>query len=61
MPAREPGLLRGEDTALIRPYVVTPEERQERRLQRGRRRALWLAAYGVDAGPRWIHGVEVMG
>ncbi|AJT64872.3 hypothetical protein T261_3202 [Streptomyces lydicus] len=34
---------------------------QERRLQRGRRRALWLAAYGIDAGPRWIHGVEVMG
>ncbi|MEV0368331.1 hypothetical protein AB0I10_00600 [Streptomyces sp. NPDC050636] len=61
MPAREPGLLRGEDTALIRPYVLTPEERRERRLQRGRRRSLWLAAYGYDAGPRWIHGVEVAG
>ncbi|MEU9121945.1 hypothetical protein AB0C96_19140 [Streptomyces sp. NPDC048506] len=60
---RRQGLLRGEDVALIRPYVLTSEERQERqerRLQRGRRRALWLAAYGVDAGPRWIHGVEVV-
>ncbi|MEV0370501.1 hypothetical protein AB0I10_11825 [Streptomyces sp. NPDC050636] len=55
------GLLRGEDVALIRPYVLTPEERQERRLQRGRRRALWLAVHGYDAGPRWIHGVEVVG
>ncbi|MFF4601759.1 hypothetical protein ACFY12_03230 [Streptomyces sp. NPDC001339] len=61
VPAREPGLLRGEDTVLIRPYFLTSEERQERRLQRGRRRELWLAAYGVDAGPLWIHGVEVVG
>ncbi|MFF4603983.1 hypothetical protein ACFY12_14775 [Streptomyces sp. NPDC001339] len=53
--------LRGEDTPLIRPYVLTPEERRERRLQRGRRRALWLAELGYDAGPRWIHGVEVAG
>ncbi|MEV0371175.1 hypothetical protein AB0I10_15315 [Streptomyces sp. NPDC050636] len=57
--AGQQGLLRGEDTALIRPYVLTPEERQERRLQRGRRRSLWLAVHGYDAGPRWIHGVEV--
>ncbi|MGP8301708.1 hypothetical protein [Streptomyces inhibens] len=56
---QQPGLLRGEDVALIRPYVLTSEERQERRLQRGRRRALVLATYGIDAGPRWIHGVEV--
>lgn len=59
VPVGRPGLLRGEDSALVRPYVLTPEERQERRLQRGRRRALWLAAHGIDAGPRWIHGVEV--
>ncbi|MGW1375233.1 hypothetical protein ACWD6P_13295 [Streptomyces sp. NPDC002446] len=55
---------RDEDAPLIRPYVLTPEEwqeRRERRLQRGRRRALWLAVHGYDAGPRWIHGVEVMG
>ncbi|WP_257981242.1 hypothetical protein [Streptomyces sp. CB02959] len=55
----EPRLLRGEDVAFIRPYIFTPEERQAWRLQRGRRRALWLAVHGVDAGPRWIHGVEV--
>ncbi|QHC22302.1 hypothetical protein [Streptomyces sp. GS7] len=58
----EQRLLRGEDVAFLRPYILTPEERQERqerRLQRGRRRALWLATYGVEAGPRWIHGVEV--
>ena len=60
---RTPGVhgltLRGEDSDLVRPYVLTPEERQERRRQRQRRRQLWLAAYGIDAGPRWIHGVEV--
>ncbi|MFE3653369.1 hypothetical protein ACFXO2_37250 [Streptomyces sp. NPDC059152] len=53
--------LRGEDVAFLRPYILTPEERQERRLQRGRRRALWFAVHGIDAGPRWIHGVEVAG
>ncbi|MEK2477554.1 hypothetical protein [Streptomyces noursei] len=55
----EQRLLRGEDVAFLRPYVLTPQERQERRLQRGRRRALWLATDGVEAGPRWIHGVGV--
>lgn len=58
IPAEE-GPLRGEDVAFLRPYVLTPQERQERRSQRARRRALWLATYGVEAGPRWIHGVEV--
>ncbi|MCZ1013024.1 hypothetical protein [Streptomyces noursei] len=55
----EQRMLREEDAALIRPYVLTPQERSERRSQRGRRRALWLSTYGVDAGPRRIHGVEV--
>ncbi|MFF4699629.1 hypothetical protein [Streptomyces chattanoogensis] len=58
---QRPELLRREDVPLIRPYVLTLQERQERRLQRGRRRALWLGVHGIDAGPRWIHGVEVMG
>ncbi|WP_431043599.1 hypothetical protein ACQUSR_18085 [Streptomyces sp. P1-3] len=52
----------GDDLPLVRPYVLTPEERQERqeqRAQRSRRRALWLAVHGIDVGPRWIHGVEV--
>jgi hypothetical protein len=36
-------------------------ERVDRRLQRQRRRELWLASYGVDAGPRviQIHGMAV--
>ncbi|UJB39498.1 hypothetical protein [Streptomyces sp. A1-5] len=58
----EQWLLRGEDVAFLRPYILTPEERQERqerRSQRARRRALWLATDGVEAGPRWIHGVGV--
>ncbi|ANZ21662.1 hypothetical protein SNOUR_42170 [Streptomyces noursei ATCC 11455] len=55
----EQRMLRGEDVAFLRPYVLTPQERQERRSQRGWRRALWFSTYGVDAGPRWIHGVEV--
>lgn len=52
--------LRGEDTALVRPYLIAHEQRQEEaRHQRRRRRALWLAVHGVDVGPRLIHGVEV--
>ncbi|MEU7634543.1 hypothetical protein [Streptomyces sp. NPDC039016] len=64
-PARPPVLLRGEDVPLVRPYVLTGAERnecrdrRERRLRRGRRRALWLAVHGVDVGPRRIHGMEV--
>ncbi|MFF2506027.1 hypothetical protein ACFVTY_21935 [Streptomyces sp. NPDC058067] len=54
--------LRGEDSRLVRPYVLAHEQRvrreQEKR-QRARRRALWLAVHGVDIGPRYIHGVEV--
>ncbi|MFJ3650839.1 hypothetical protein [Streptomyces murinus] len=52
-------VLLGEDTALVRPYLVAHERRQEERRQRARRRALWLAASGVDIGPRVIRGVEV--
>ncbi len=64
-PVRPAAPLRGEDVALVRPYVLSAaerrecRERRERRLQRGRRRALWLAVHGVDVGPRRIHGVEV--
>jgi hypothetical protein len=52
-------LLRGEDNALVRPYLVAHERRDEARRQRARRRALWLAVHGIDVGPRAIHGVEV--
>ncbi|GAA2618502.1 hypothetical protein [Streptomyces vastus] len=32
---------------------------REERLQRRRRRELWLAVQGIDVGPRRIHGVEL--
>jgi hypothetical protein len=60
-PAPEPHF-RGEDSPLVRPYLLAHERRQtqaEARRQRGRRRALWLAVHGVDIGPRVIHGREV--
>ncbi|MFC5801419.1 hypothetical protein [Streptomyces formicae] len=51
---------RGEDSPLVRPYLLAHERCQaEARRQRARRRALWLAVHGVDVGPRVIHGREV--
>lgn len=35
------------------------QERVQTRLRRERRRALWLATYGIDVGPRVIHGMAV--
>lgn len=51
--------LRGEDVALVRPYLVAHEQQREVQLRRRRRRALWLAVHGIDIGPRLIHGVVV--
>lgn len=52
--------LHGEDSPLVRPYVLTDDERRhKKRQQRHCRRALWLAVHGIDVGPRRIHGVEV--
>ncbi|MEU9466355.1 hypothetical protein AB0D78_06795 [Streptomyces avermitilis] len=51
--------LRGEDNAMVRPYLVAPERSEEARRQRARRRALWLAVHGIDIGPRIIHGIEI--
>jgi hypothetical protein len=51
--------LRGEDNSLLRPYLVAHERREEERRQRARRRTLMLATYGIDIGPRRIHGVEM--
>lgn len=51
--------LRGEDSALVRPYLVAHEREQEARRQRARRLELWLALYGVEFGARVVHGVEV--
>ncbi|MEU0082648.1 hypothetical protein [Streptomyces sp. NPDC006274] len=59
-PTRAPDpVVRGEDSPLVRPYLVAHERREEARRQRVRRRALWLAVHGIDIGPRLIHGVEV--
>lgn len=52
-------VLRGEDSRLVRPYLTAYEQREKARLQRQRRRALWLAVHGIDVGPRLIHGVVV--
>lgn len=52
-------VLRGENVALVRPYVVAHEQYQERELQRHRRRTLRLALHGFDVGAEWIHGVRV--
>ncbi|MCX4847891.1 hypothetical protein [Streptomyces sp. NBC_00893] len=60
MPVRRPEpVLRGEDSPLVRPYLIAHERREEVRLRRARRRALWLAVHGIDIGPRLIHGIEV--
>ena len=45
---RPPEFLRGEDTPLIRPYLVAYEREQERRRQRDRRTAATLATLGID-------------
>ncbi|MEV2217396.1 hypothetical protein AB0H86_39230 [Streptomyces sp. NPDC050997] len=51
--------LRGEDSRLVRPYLLAHEQRVQTRQQRARRRVLWLAVHGVDVGPRRLHGVDV--
>ncbi|MGN5635551.1 hypothetical protein [Streptomyces sp. AC154] len=50
---------RGEDSPLVRPYLVAHERRvAEERRRRARRGALWIAVRGVD-GPRFVRGAEV--
>ncbi|WP_225075213.1 hypothetical protein [Streptomyces sp. CoT10] len=49
---RPPMYLRGEDVALVRPYLIAHEREQERQRQRDRRTALALATLGID-----FHGV----
>lgn len=59
VPGRFPPL-RGEDSALVRRYVLAefePWEYVEERLRQRRQRALGLAVQ--DAGPRVIHGMGV--
>ncbi|WP_405478774.1 hypothetical protein [Streptomyces sp. NBC_00009] len=54
-PPRHTERLDGAASALVRPYVLTPDER---RRQRERRRAVYLATPGIDVGPHphLIHG-----
>nr|WSZ96082.1 hypothetical protein OH820_10840 [Streptomyces sp. NBC_00857] len=57
-------LLRGEDSPLVRPYLLAHEERQRAygRTPRRRtppRRELWFAVRGVDFGPRPVNHVTV--
>ncbi len=52
-------LLHGEESRLVRPYLLAHERRAQARQQRARRRTLWLAVHGIDVGPRRIHGVDV--
>ncbi|MEV0489482.1 hypothetical protein [Streptomyces atratus] len=47
---------RGEDSPLVRPYLVA-HERQMTEARR-RRRTLWLAVHGADVGPRPLRGAE---
>jgi len=58
-PSPHEALLHGEDSRLVRPYLLAHERRAQARRQRARRRTLWLAVHGIDVGPRRIHGVDV--
>lgn len=52
---------RQEVRTWAQPYVLTPGERQEQRLQPAQQTKQRLARYGADAGPRWVHRVEAAG
>ncbi|KUM92852.1 hypothetical protein AQI88_30225 [Streptomyces cellostaticus] len=60
-----PPCFRGEDSPLVRPYVLSATEwnclKRHRQQQRRRRHPLWLAVYGIDLGPRLIHGAKIKG
>ncbi|WP_107059998.1 MULTISPECIES: hypothetical protein [unclassified Streptomyces] len=43
--------LRGEDNALVRPYLVAHERRERQRRRRARRGPLLLAPQGIDLRP----------
>lgn len=58
-PSPHEALLHGEDSQLVRPYLLAHEQRAQTKQQRARRRTLWLAVHGIDVGPRHIHGVDV--
>ncbi|CAL9507239.1 hypothetical protein SUDANB1_03555 [Streptomyces sp. enrichment culture] len=47
--------LRGEDNALVRPYLVAHERRERERRRRARRGRLLLAPQGIDLRPHHWH------
>ncbi|MFG2565085.1 hypothetical protein ACGFR6_06545 [Streptomyces sp. NPDC048567] len=52
--------LAGEDTALIRPYLLAYERQEERARQRLRRLSLVMAAdFGIDLDARDVHAMGV--
>lgn len=52
--------LAGEDSALIRPYLVAYERQEERARQRSRRLSLVMAAdFGIDLDARDVHAMGV--
>ncbi|MFD0209357.1 hypothetical protein ACFVH9_09540 [Streptomyces hirsutus] len=44
--------LRGEDHALVRPYVIAHERREQERRRQARRRSLLIAPQGIHLPPR---------
>lgn len=58
-PPRVPAapVLHGEDTGLVRPYLLAHEQQEQQR-RRAPQRALWLAVHGVDTGPLPTHSME---
>ncbi|MEU5235584.1 hypothetical protein ACH4UR_01880 [Streptomyces lydicus] len=58
VPAREPEVLCGEDSVLVRPYLLTPAELHARRSQHQRRQAPWLALDCIDVGPHEAQAVK---
>ncbi|MDT9690572.1 hypothetical protein Q5762_19935 [Streptomyces sp. P9(2023)] len=52
--------LNGYETAMVRPYLLAHDQREERARQRQRRLALVLAAdFGIDLDIRVMHGLGV--
>ncbi len=58
-PSPHEALLDGEDSRLVRPYLLAHERRVRAGQRPARRRTLWLAVHGIDVGPRHLHGVDV--
>ncbi|QIY56010.1 MULTISPECIES: hypothetical protein [Streptomyces] len=52
-------VLRGEDTVMVRPYLVVHERRQQARKPSARPRAFWTAVAGVPLDPRLERGMGV--